>query len=319
MTDYYNDDDRHRDEPTTLEEISGVSKRKAEFLRDSGYVTVEDVQAATQADLSAIEGIGNALAARMKADVGGTGLGDYDPDSNDDGDGEGEEIPVETEDSIEDSDRQQKHSGTGTGPEHGSGPGLFSGLSLGAGREPGFPFDSMTDGLHGSPIEKIEQMDNLTVELEAERRKLKTMSPDQLRELREAAEKDYREAREGGMFAHPVEVIKAAKRINMIDELLGEHEEEEDPTADDIVRELEDARGDNDDTTSLANSDNDSDGDDDSDDDSVTGYDPEIERLIGQATIVLRTADDLDPQLKRVFQTLVEQIIDNNGPEEKSR
>jgi large subunit ribosomal protein L32e len=54
-----------------LEEISGVGESKAEALREAGYESVEDVQAASQAELAEVEGIGNALAARIKADVGG--------------------------------------------------------------------------------------------------------------------------------------------------------------------------------------------------------------------------------------------------------
>jgi large subunit ribosomal protein L32e len=59
------------DEPQELEDISGVGPSKAEALRDAGYETVEDLQAASQAELGDVEGIGNALAARIKADVGG--------------------------------------------------------------------------------------------------------------------------------------------------------------------------------------------------------------------------------------------------------
>jgi large subunit ribosomal protein L32e len=54
-----------------LEEISGVGPSKADVLREAGYETVEDVKAASQSELSAVDGVGNALAARIKADVGG--------------------------------------------------------------------------------------------------------------------------------------------------------------------------------------------------------------------------------------------------------
>ena len=54
-----------------LEGISGVGESKADALREAGYESVEDVQAASQAELAEVEGIGNALAARIKADVGG--------------------------------------------------------------------------------------------------------------------------------------------------------------------------------------------------------------------------------------------------------
>ena len=62
----------------TLEEISGVGPSKADALREAGYETVDDVKAASQSELSAVEGVGNALAARIKADVGGLEVEDDD-------------------------------------------------------------------------------------------------------------------------------------------------------------------------------------------------------------------------------------------------
>jgi large subunit ribosomal protein L32e len=59
------------DEPQELEDIGGVGASKAEALREAGYESVEDVQAASQSDLADVDGIGNALAARIKSDVGG--------------------------------------------------------------------------------------------------------------------------------------------------------------------------------------------------------------------------------------------------------
>jgi len=58
------------DEPESLEDISGVGPSKAEALEDAGYESVEDVKAASQAELAEVDGVGNALAARIKADVG---------------------------------------------------------------------------------------------------------------------------------------------------------------------------------------------------------------------------------------------------------
>lgn len=52
-----------------LEDISGVGASKADALRDAGYDTVADVAAATRDELADVDGIGNALAARIKADV----------------------------------------------------------------------------------------------------------------------------------------------------------------------------------------------------------------------------------------------------------
>jgi len=59
------------DEIEELEDISGVGPSKAETLREAGYESVEDVQAASQSELAEVKGVGNALAARIKADVGG--------------------------------------------------------------------------------------------------------------------------------------------------------------------------------------------------------------------------------------------------------
>ena len=58
------------DTPTELEEISGVGASKADALRDAGFETVEDVAAASQDELAEVSGIGDALAARILADVG---------------------------------------------------------------------------------------------------------------------------------------------------------------------------------------------------------------------------------------------------------
>lgn len=53
-----------------LSDISGVGESKAEALREAGYEDVDDVRAASQDELAEVDGIGNALAARIKADVG---------------------------------------------------------------------------------------------------------------------------------------------------------------------------------------------------------------------------------------------------------
>ncbi len=59
------------DELQELEDIGGVGASKADALREAGYETVEDVQAADQSDLAEVDGVGNALAARIKSEVGG--------------------------------------------------------------------------------------------------------------------------------------------------------------------------------------------------------------------------------------------------------
>lgn len=59
------------EEIDALEDISGVGPSKADALREAGYEAVEDVKAAAQSELAEVDGVGNALAARIKADVGG--------------------------------------------------------------------------------------------------------------------------------------------------------------------------------------------------------------------------------------------------------
>ena len=58
------------DEPEELEDISGVGASKAEALREAGFETIQDIQEASQDELAEVDGVGNALAARIKADVG---------------------------------------------------------------------------------------------------------------------------------------------------------------------------------------------------------------------------------------------------------
>ena len=59
------------DDRMELTDISGVGESKAEALREAGFRTVDDVRGASQSELVEAEGVGNALAARIKADVGG--------------------------------------------------------------------------------------------------------------------------------------------------------------------------------------------------------------------------------------------------------
>jgi large subunit ribosomal protein L32e len=68
------------DEPATIEDISGVGASKAESLREAGFESIEDIKAAAQDDLAEADGVGNALAARIKADVGDLDV-DEEPDA----------------------------------------------------------------------------------------------------------------------------------------------------------------------------------------------------------------------------------------------
>lgn len=58
------------DRPGELVDISGVSEARAEVLTEAGYTSVDEIRAASQSELASIDGIGTALAARIKADVG---------------------------------------------------------------------------------------------------------------------------------------------------------------------------------------------------------------------------------------------------------
>ncbi len=67
------DDEEEVDEdegPAELTDISGVGESKADALREAGYESVADIKSASQSDLAEVEGVGMALAARIKADVG---------------------------------------------------------------------------------------------------------------------------------------------------------------------------------------------------------------------------------------------------------
>ncbi|PGF16774.1 50S ribosomal protein L32e [Natrinema sp. CBA1119] len=70
MADDQSNDEQASDDARTLEDISGVGASKADALRDAGFESIEDVKEADQDDLADADGVGNALAARIKADVG---------------------------------------------------------------------------------------------------------------------------------------------------------------------------------------------------------------------------------------------------------
>ncbi|WP_247729060.1 50S ribosomal protein L32e [Halovivax limisalsi] len=84
--------------PETLEDISGVGESKADALREAGYGAVDDVREASQDDLADVEGIGMALAARIKADVGDLEVeAETEAEIEDEAEPEAEE-PAEAED-----------------------------------------------------------------------------------------------------------------------------------------------------------------------------------------------------------------------------
>ncbi|THE64481.1 50S ribosomal protein L32e [Salinadaptatus halalkaliphilus] len=86
------------DEPQDLEDISGVGASKADALREAGFESIQDVKEADQDDLAEADGIGNALAARIKADVGDLEVSDEtEAEIEDEGVEEEPEEDVETE------------------------------------------------------------------------------------------------------------------------------------------------------------------------------------------------------------------------------
>ena len=67
------EDEADEDDEETIEEltdISGVGDSKADALRDAGYDSLAKVKGASQDELANIDGVGMALAARIKADIG---------------------------------------------------------------------------------------------------------------------------------------------------------------------------------------------------------------------------------------------------------
>ncbi len=76
---------------TDITDVDGVGESKAEALRDAGFDSVAKLKAASQEELTEAEGVGKALAARIKADVGGLEV---------DEDVEVEEIEEEDEEDV---------------------------------------------------------------------------------------------------------------------------------------------------------------------------------------------------------------------------
>ena len=88
------DDDDDEDEITELTDISGVGPAKADALEEAGFDTIDYIRGASQQELANVDGIGMALAARIKADVGDI---DIDDDVDAEIEDEDEDDDVETE------------------------------------------------------------------------------------------------------------------------------------------------------------------------------------------------------------------------------
>jgi len=87
-------DTDEEDEYEELTDISGVGPARAEDLQDAGLQTVDDVRGASQEQLADV--VGNALAARIKADVGGLEVSEET-----EAEVEVEEEPEETAEDVE--------------------------------------------------------------------------------------------------------------------------------------------------------------------------------------------------------------------------
>jgi large subunit ribosomal protein L32e len=87
----------------SLEDVAGVGESTAANLRDAGYESVDDLREADQDDLSEVDGIGNALAARIKADVGGLEVDEEtEAEVEDDGAEEADEAETGTDETADD-------------------------------------------------------------------------------------------------------------------------------------------------------------------------------------------------------------------------
>ena len=85
------------DEIEELTDISGVGDSKAEALEAAGFETVDQVRGADQEELAEVDGVGMALAARIKADVGDLDVSEEVEAEVEDEDAEEVEAEAETE------------------------------------------------------------------------------------------------------------------------------------------------------------------------------------------------------------------------------
>jgi large subunit ribosomal protein L32e len=88
------EDEDEEDDIEELTDISGVGDSKADALADAGYDSVDKVRGASQDELADVDGVGMALAARIKADVG-------DLDVSDEVEAEVEDEEAEEDEDVE--------------------------------------------------------------------------------------------------------------------------------------------------------------------------------------------------------------------------
>ena len=118
------------DDERELEEIGGVSEEIADALREAGYESVGALAAASQDELTDVDGIGMALAARIKADVGDLEVeadveaeveaddedADADADDADADDADAEDADVDEDETEADEDERELEDISGVGP-----------------------------------------------------------------------------------------------------------------------------------------------------------------------------------------------------------
>ncbi|QGN06018.1 50S ribosomal protein L32e [Halorhabdus sp. CBA1104] len=92
------------EEPTELTDVGGIGDQTADALAEAGFETVDDLRAADESALTEVEGIGNALAARIKADVG-------DVEVADDADAEVEDASTDEDESAGDTETLADYEG----------------------------------------------------------------------------------------------------------------------------------------------------------------------------------------------------------------
>ncbi|MES3516519.1 MAG: 50S ribosomal protein L32e [Natronomonas sp.] len=94
--------DENEGEHEALTDVGGIDEEKAATLAEAGYETVEDLRSATQDELADVDGIGQALAARIKGDVGGLEVEDVGPDADESEESEAEADEADTYEELTD-------------------------------------------------------------------------------------------------------------------------------------------------------------------------------------------------------------------------
>ncbi|WP_254840418.1 50S ribosomal protein L32e [Natronomonas marina] len=143
------------DEYDDLTDISGIGEAKAESLREAGYESVDDLRAASQDDLAAVEGISDALAARIKGDIG-----DLEVDDDSETDAEVDEDEPEAESEADEADETADADDADEGPselEDIAGVGASKAEAL---REAGYDSVDAVRGASQSELAEVEGIGN---------------------------------------------------------------------------------------------------------------------------------------------------------------